>query len=96
LTPIFQLFVLFKLFGADVRRSAAYPGVRTSDSVAAGEAASFIQSEAVQHEHGDGQLYSINFYKLADGRGWVHDFNSDDPSQPICTVMVNASYSCDM
>ncbi len=76
----------------DVRRSAAFPGVRTSDCVEAGEAVAFTESETIQHEHVNGQSYAIDFYKLADGRGWVYNFNSEDPSQPLCRVMVRPFY----
>jgi len=75
-----------------VRRSAAFPGVRTSDRVSVGEAVAFMESETLQHEHHDGQSYPIKFFKLADGRGWVHDFNEEDPSQPNCAVMVGHVY----
>jgi hypothetical protein len=29
---------------------------------------------------------TISFYKLADGRGWLHDFNRQDPQSPLIRV----------
>lgn len=37
--------------------------------------------------HEDGQLYLVTGYKV-DERGWVHDFNDEEPLQPTITVLV--------
>ena len=76
-------------FGVGIRHAAAYPGERTGESVKAGELMAFTETATVQHDHSDGNSYAITFYKLADGRGWVHDFHPDKPWRPAFTVMVS-------
>ena len=49
----------------------------------------FTETATVQHDHSDGNSYAITFYRLADGRGWTHDFHPDKPGQPACTVIVS-------
>ena len=77
--------------GVGIRHAAAYPGERTGESVEAGELVAFTETATVQHDHSDGNSYAITFYRLADGRGWVHDFKSNKPGKPAFTVMVNDS-----
>ena len=35
-----------------------------------------------------GKSYQIKWYKLADGRGWIHDFAQDDPSNRQVTDLI--------
>ncbi len=65
-----------------IRRAAAYPGERIGESVKAGEVVGFTETATVQHTHIDGNSYPITFFRLADGRGWVHDFNPNKIGQP--------------
>jgi hypothetical protein len=58
-----------------IRTAAAYPGVRTGDLVKPNETLPFTASSILDHTHTDGKVYSITFYQLADGRGWIHDFD---------------------
>jgi len=37
----------------------------------------FTSTASIDYHHSDGRAYTITFYKLANGRGWVHDFNPD-------------------
>ena len=65
--------------GVDIRREAAYPGERTGAWVEAGEVIDITRESTIAYAHSDGHTYGIKFYLLADGRGWVHDF---DPKEP--------------
>jgi hypothetical protein len=62
-----------------IRKAAAYPGAHTGDLVKPAEILPFTSSTILDHTHTDGKVYCITFYQLADGRGWIHDF---DPSNP--------------
>jgi len=77
--------------GVGIRHAAAYPGERTGESIEAGELVAFTEMATVQHDHSDGKSYAITFYRLADGRGWVHDFNPNKLGQPAFSFMVNDS-----
>jgi hypothetical protein len=74
----------------DILYAAAFPGVRTGEIVSAGKLVAFSETATVQHDHSDGKSYAITFYRLADGRGWVHDFNDDKLGQPACLVIVSS------
>ena len=63
--------------GVGIRSSPAYPGERTGAAVESGEVHQFKAQCIVPHTLGDGQQHDIYFYELADGRGWVHDFDPD-------------------
>jgi hypothetical protein len=39
----------------------------------------------LDYTHTDGNVYSITFYRLADGRGWIHDFNMFKPEATTLT-----------
>ena len=30
---------------------------------------------------------TITFYRIADGRGWIHDYNEEVPSVPLISVL---------
>ena len=71
--------------GIGIRQAAAYPGVQTGDSVSAPEILPFTSSSMLDHTHIDGNTYGITFYKLADGRGWIHDFCPSKPERSSLT-----------
>jgi hypothetical protein len=73
----------------DIRTTPAYPGVLGVGTIASGTTLQFTHVETVQH---DG--HTITFYCLTDGRGWLHDFNCDDPSTPLATVTTPPTKSC--
>ena len=77
--------------GVAVRRAAAYPGERTGVDVEAGEVVAFSETATVQHAHSDGNSYAITFYRLAEGRGWVHDFDPAVPGRRNCDIVVSDS-----
>ncbi len=52
-----------------------------------GEVIAFTAIETVLHKYGDKE-YAIEFYRLADGRGWVHDFNPDTPEKRTILILV--------
>ena len=59
--------------------------------VYAGEAHAFVPpKKTVQYIHTDGRTYNIFFYQLADGRGWIHDFQRRDPGIRTLEVMSTA------
>jgi len=57
-----------------IRRTPAYPGQRTGDVVSGDEMLDFVDMKVTHY-----QRSVIEFYELADGRGWIHDFNSSNP-----------------
>ena len=59
----------------DIRTSPAYPGHRTGNHVGHGEIHEFAAKQVVPHTTAEGLQGNIFFYELADGRGWVHDFD---------------------
>jgi hypothetical protein len=61
--------------GIALRTGPAYPGQRTGVTMTRGEVFAFTKTTSVQYEGA-----KIVFYELADGRGWVHDFD-DNPSR---------------
>ncbi len=78
--------------GVSVRKTAAYPGNRTSESLDSGETFEFTDTNLVKHEH-SGVERIITFYKLADGRGWVHDFHTDEPGTRQIKIPVSTQPS---
>ena len=56
--------------------------------VKAGQVVAFTETATVQHAHSDGKSYPITFYRLADGRGWVHDFSPKKLGKPTFIVLV--------
>ena len=64
-----------KEFGVAIRTSPAYPGHRTENRVGYGEIHEFAAKQVVPHTTAEGLQVDILFYELADGRGWVHDFD---------------------
>ena len=89
-----QRFAHFDPTGPDcgILVAAAYPGDRTGKSVKAGGVVAFTETTIVLHTHSDGCIYAINFLRLADGRGWVHNFNPDKPWKPTCTSLVSPAF----
>jgi len=72
-----------------IRSAAAYPGDRLPGKyVFAGTFHKFDEQVTVQHTHTDDKPYVIRFYRLADGRGWLHDFSQNFPGVRQATVMV--------
>ena len=65
--------------GVGIRSSPAYPGDRTGESAKGGEIHEFIAKRIVQHNDGERRAVEIFFYELADGRGWIHDYNPKSP-----------------
>ena len=59
----------------------AYPGERTGERLYEGDYFEFTVETNVLFTH-DGFEYLIAFYKLIDGRGWLHDFDPRDPGEP--------------
>jgi hypothetical protein len=71
--------------GIGIRRAAAYPGEHTGDKVKHNEILPYTSSSMLDYTHTDGNVYSITFYRLADGRGWIHDFNIVKPDTTTLT-----------
>ena len=68
-----------------IRSAAAYPGQQTGGIVIPREILPFTSSSMIEHTHIDGKSYHMTFYKLADGRGWIHDFDIRKPGSPSIT-----------
>lgn len=68
--------------GVAVCGSATYPGEKTSAIIQRNEM--FWATAVVKLTHQrEGKTYSILMYKLADGRGWVHNFSVTSPGVPM-------------
>ena len=74
----------------DISREAAYPGERTGAWVEAGEVIDTIRESTIAYTHSDGDTYDIKLYLLADGRGWVHDFDSKKPCSLTISLISRA------
>ena len=70
-----------------VRIAPAYPGERTGNSVKPKETFLCVGTATVEHTHTDCKSYTITCFELADGRGWVHDFDSGAPGPRTITVL---------
>lgn len=64
--------------GICIRMAPAYPGVRTGSWIGNGRAFAFTATTTV-HYRQSGRTSVIIFYQLADGRGWMHDFDERKP-----------------
>ena len=56
-----------------------------------GEAVPFTSKRNVLYQHSDGRPYTVCFYELADGRGWVHDFH---PRTPGARALAEVRRAC--
>ena len=66
--------------------AAAYPGEHTGGIVKHAEILPYTSSSFwTTPTHTDGNVYSNTFYRLADGRGWIHDFNFVKPDTTTLT-----------
>lgn len=65
--------------GVGIRTAPVFPGTRTGQDVHQLQELNFKARCLVMHIHTDGCKYDTHFFELADGRGWIHDF---DPHQP--------------
>lgn len=61
--------------GISIRQAPIYPGKRTDHSLRQGLIAGYTH-----HIKFDYNGIAIKFYKLADGRGWIHNYNADSPT----------------
>jgi len=61
--------------GCGIRRSPEYPGERTGDDVFPGEEVSYIAKQPFVFNKAPFGSINIMFYKLQDGRGWIHDYD---------------------
>lgn len=78
--------------GVGIRREPVYPGERAVEGLRAGEVIAFTETATFQYSHSDGKSYTITFYRLADGRGWVHDFDPKKPEQSALTIIVSTMF----
>jgi len=60
--------------GVAIREAPFYPGARTGEQISAGQIVAVSESKSISHTDTDGKSHIITFYRLADGRGWAHDF----------------------
>jgi hypothetical protein len=60
--------------GEDILKTAAYPGEPTGHFIRPGAIERFTSS-TVFVDSRFGQATSNTVYQLADGRGWIHDFD---------------------
>ncbi len=82
-------FALYKdTSGVDIRKSPALLSDRTGERVEFSGTFAFSSTASIQHKHSDGKEYSITFFELIDGRGWVHDFVADRADEQPVIIMV--------
>ena len=43
------------------------------------EIVKFSEMKTIPYLHSDREIYEVDWYRLADFQGWVHDFCVDDP-----------------
>jgi len=60
--------------GVAIRDAPFYPGKRTRKQISAGHMVAVSEFKRISHIDADRKSHIIKFYRLADGRGWVHDF----------------------
>ena len=60
--------------GVAIRDAPFYPGKRTLEQIYAGRIVAVSEFKRITHIDADRKPHTITFYRLADGRGWVHDF----------------------
>ncbi len=79
----------------------SYPSETSNNFVDANELFAFTINLTVKHTHTDGKIYDIQFYKLVDDRGWIHNFNMKSPGDLhiktmvkfiLCTLQFRTSY----
>eukprot|EP00463_Aulacantha_scolymantha_P003417 TRINITY_DN4284_c0_g1_i1.p1 TRINITY_DN4284_c0_g1~~TRINITY_DN4284_c0_g1_i1.p1 ORF type:complete len:255 (-),score=32.83 TRINITY_DN4284_c0_g1_i1:52-816(-) len=61
--------------GISIRKHPIYPGERVGINVKKNEIISYNEKKKFRY-----RSYSITFYKLSDGRGWIHNFNPRAPN----------------
>lgn len=65
-----------------LRALPEYPGRKLGIHFESGDSLTvFTQYRKCHHVHSDGVRYEIRFYELADGLGWIHDFDIKMPHQ---------------
>jgi len=67
--------------GSAVRVAPVYPGDRTSETVGCGEIVTVSEFKTYTYASPDGP-HDMQFYKLASGSGWIHDYNPESPWGP--------------
>jgi hypothetical protein len=80
-------------WSAGIRVAPSYPGERTGAAICSGEIFSVRSTSSFSHTHTDDKTYTIEFYELSDGRGWVHDFSDDALGQHFIKFVVRSSVS---
>ena len=75
-----------------IRSGPEYPGEHTGGSIETNTVFAYGDKTTVQHTHTDGVQYEIDFFELADGRGWVHTFDPDEPGKKMIAIQPTASY----
>lgn len=68
------------LLKTGIRVRPVFPGDRTGVNVMPFEVFDYTNTDTCRYTHDDGRTYLIHFYEMADGRGWVHDFNPASPN----------------
>lgn len=71
--------------GIAVRKAPVYPGDKTLAVITHNQKFLVASSVAVNHTHND-KVYSIIFYEIADGSGWVHNFSTIEPEKPTVVL----------
>ena len=62
-----------------IRTTPEYPGTTIPElSIGANETFQYTEVKKIIHSH-NGEDVIVEFYRLADGRGWIHDFCELDP-----------------
>lgn len=62
-----------------IRKTPAFPGMRTGSYAKKGQDLRCDNTKESQYTHTDEKTYTITFYRLSDGRGWLHNFNPANP-----------------
>eukprot|EP00463_Aulacantha_scolymantha_P006516 TRINITY_DN8192_c0_g1_i1.p1 TRINITY_DN8192_c0_g1~~TRINITY_DN8192_c0_g1_i1.p1 ORF type:complete len:124 (+),score=14.10 TRINITY_DN8192_c0_g1_i1:43-372(+) len=73
--------------GVRLRESAVYPGKSTNNIVYRGDVLPYDEKNVYKYKE-----YSITFYRLIDGSGWIHNFNSTFPSALNATIELEPTF----
>ena len=63
--------------GTAVRAAPVYPGQRTGVTVSCNDVVVVSEVKTYTYTYGDQLHHDLQFYKLENGDGWIHDYNPD-------------------
>merc|ERR1712038_557493 len=87
-TKISMLIKITNHDGIGIRKYAEYPGKRTGTDVSFGQILKCSERKFYTYQN-----HVIRFYKLSDGRGWIHNFRRRNPNALNGLKEINSEYT---